>query len=92
MKAKEFTKCLLCGKGVMHAGAPVFLRVKIEYHAMNVGAVQRAAGLEMMVGPLAAVIGPDEDLTEKISEGTGLVCAGCMIEPTVTFALLEAAT
>ena len=30
MKAGDFTKCRLCGKGVAHTNVPLFYRVKIE--------------------------------------------------------------
>lgn len=89
MKAAEFSKCLMCGKGVLHASQPLFLRVKIEYH-MVVGAAQRAVGLEQAFGPIAAALGPDEDLTRIITNGIGLVCGGCMIHSLPPFALLEA--
>jgi len=92
MKANEFSKCLLCGKGMVQAGAPVFLRVQIEYHLLNLPAIQRAAGLEMALGPLASVMGPDESLATEMSKGTGLICASCMIEMQPPFAILEAAT
>lgn len=92
MRVNEFTKCLLCGNGVLHAGQPVFLRVTVEYHVIHIGAVQRAAGLEQAFGLIAAILGPDEDLTQQMTKGSGLVCAGCMVEPTVPFALLEATT
>lgn len=92
MRAGDFTKCLLCRKGMLHNHMPFFLHVRIEYHAMHIGAVQRQAGMEMAFGPVAAVLGPDEDLTRTISEGTGLLCGDCMMRLTVPFALLEAMT
>ena len=30
MKHKDFKPCHLCGKGVMHAGHPLFLRISID--------------------------------------------------------------
>lgn len=92
MKASDFTKCLHCTKGVLHTGQPFFLRIQIEYHGVVINAVQKAAALEQAFGPIAAVLGPDDDLTQIMDQGTGLLCGDCMLRLTVPFALLEAMT
>ena len=85
MKHKDFKPCHLCGKGMMHAGHPLFLRVTIERLGINKRAVDRAAGLEMMMGGnamLANIMGPDEDLAEVIDGRTDmLICTPCASEP-----------
>lgn len=89
MKRRDFTPCLRCGKGVMHAGAPVFYRVRIEQFVIDPAAVNRTAGLEMMLGgnvAIAMAMGPDEDLAKRLSETTGLLCLDCAMD--VPFAVL----
>lgn len=81
LKRKDIQKCCACGRGVMHDGLLTFYRVTLEQHAVDLGAVQRLNGLEQMVSPvLAAVMGPDEDLTAVISAPTTkLVCEECAL-------------
>jgi hypothetical protein len=80
MKQRDFTKCLGCGKGVAHAGHIAFYRIKLEHMIINPRAVQRQHGLEMMIGALAAHMGPDEDLAQAVGTPiNGLVCQSCAL-------------
>lgn len=90
MKANEFTKCATCGKGMAASGVH-FYRVTVQQHILDPGAIKRAAGLEMMVGHLAAVMGPDEDLAVKVAEATVLLCADCGLKETFVPMFLEGA-
>jgi hypothetical protein len=90
VKANEFTKCVTCGRGMAASGVH-FYRVTVQQHILNTRAIQRAAGLEMMVGPLASVLGPDEDLAAKVAENTVLICADCSLKETCVPMLLEGA-
>lgn len=87
MKQTELRKCCKCGKGVMHSGVPIFFRVRIERMAVNLPAVQRQHGLELMLGGhavLANVMGPNEDLAVNLGEPvTTIVCMDCSIRGTV---------
>lgn len=85
MKREEFKKCACCGHGMMACGAAIFWRVNIEMFAINVRAVQKQHGLEMMLGSpvLAHALGPDEDLAVRIEMGDSdpmLVCNDCMLK------------
>jgi len=83
MKKAELQKCLLCNKGVMHTGVPLFYRIKIERMVVDLGAIQRQHGLEMMIGSpvLASVMGPDEDIANSIDKpAEALVCEKCAME------------
>jgi len=94
MKQADFKPCVFCGQGVMHTGSPVFYRVSVEYLGVDLGAVRRQHGLELMLGSpvLAQAMGPDEDLTQPLAEKKGLhVCLTCAMEPQVIAALLECA-
>lgn len=81
MKAGDIQKCALCGRGVMHNGVPLFWRVTCQRMGIDVAAVQRAAGLEMMLGghvALARIMGPNEDIATPIGdERTIVVCESC---------------
>lgn len=84
MKRNELKKCALCGKGVMHAGLPLFWRITVERFGVNLAAIQRRHGMEMQLGGgaagavLANVLGPDEDLADKVMDPVELiVCESC---------------
>ncbi len=76
----KFGDCAVCGRKQMEGGFPAFYCVTITRAGFDAGAVKRAAGLEMMIGHLAAFMGPDEDLA-KVIDGPHTVfvheeCAG----------------
>lgn len=84
---REVAKCAICGKGIGHTSLPFFYRVRIERYRLNAGALQRQTGLEMMVGPLAGVMGPNEDMAEKVSSKEVTVCVACSVRQTMVAAL-----
>ncbi len=79
LKRGDIKKCCGCGRGVMHGGGLMLFRLSAEQHLIDPSAVHRAAGLEAMISPaLAAVMGPDEDLTRGIAQQRdALVCQEC---------------
>lgn len=85
MKQSEFQPCALCGKGVMHAGSPIFHRVTIEAMGIDLNAVRRQDGLERMMGHpgLAHIMGEDADLAVEMDRLQGLVCLQCAIHGSV---------
>ena len=87
MKHREITRCAKCGHGVLHNGIPLFFRVAIEHFGVDLNAVRRAAGLEMMLGSaaLAQVMGPDEDIATRIGEGSkAVLCHDCALDPNLS--------
>jgi len=84
MKQDELSKCVFCREGVMHGGNPFFYRVKIDHMAIDLNAVRRQHGLEMMMGAVAAVarvMGPNEDMAlEASTTDSFLVCQDCGID------------
>lgn len=69
MKLDQLQKlgnCIVRGKKQLEGNIPLFYCVTISRAGFDVGAVQRAAGLEMMMGPLASVFSPDQDLAKVI--------------------------
>lgn len=75
-KRKDIKPCHICEQGI----DTMFYRVRIETFILDSGAIQRQAGLELMLNSpdLAQIMGPDEDLAQKTEESTVLVCLKCM--------------
>ena len=94
MKAGDFKPCALCGRGVMHAGIPLFYRGRSESMGIDANAVRQTAGLEMMFGnvALARVMGPDPDIAKPLGdEVIALVCQPCALQPNLIAQLAGAA-
>ena len=82
MKEKELrkhAKCSECGKGIGHTGIPLFWTVKAVRWGLKADALRRQQGLTMMMGnaALAAAMGPDEDLAEKVTSHDITLCEEC---------------
>ena len=80
LKQAQLEHCICCSRGMAHAGQVHFYRVKVEQMVLNVRAIERQHGFEMMLGPAAAlaqVLGPDEDMAIRMGEVAGLICADC---------------
>lgn len=83
-KQSNLQPCAVCRKGMMHAGTPLFYRLRVERYGIDAAAVNRQHGLEMFFGkaaPLAAIIGPSEDIA-KLIDGPReiLICETCTHE------------
>ena len=94
MKQSELKKCALCGLGMMHAGVPIFYRVTLERFCVDVSALQRRHGLELMLSGnavLAAVMGPNEDIAKSLDDNvTLLICMDCATKRACVALLHEA--
>lgn len=84
MKEKELRACATCGlcqRKIGNVGLPLFYRVRIERHGIDINAVHRQSGLEMMLGghvAIAQAMGPDEEMTVPIGEPVEFtVCEDC---------------
>lgn len=73
----------------MHSGQPWFYRATVSQMVVNLRAVQRQHGLEMMVGnaALARVFSPNEDVAQAASTTTILVCADCALTESLPLAV-----
>lgn len=92
MKRDDIKPCILCGEGVLHDNNLTFYRIKLTRMIVDVGAVNRQAGLEMMVGSpaIANIMGPDEDLAQPIMEEIDvLVCEPCAYSPNLLAQIME---
>ena len=80
IKRGDIGPCLACRRGVMHDAQITFWRLSLERFVVDLNAVQRAHGLELVLGSpqLATVMGPDEDLAKRAGDADeGLVCDSC---------------
>lgn len=84
IKQRDIRKCVFCGKGVAHSGHPLFYRITVELCGLMKGAIERQAGLEIMLGGhalLANVMGANEDMAKIIDSQKHLwVCLPCADE------------
>lgn len=78
---RKFATCGLCKKKVLQSGLPLFYRLTVERFGIKMDAVNRQAGLEMMLGGSAFVaqaMGPDEDMAEPMMEPLSIaICEKC---------------
>lgn len=94
MKANEIKKCLRCGNGVMHTGVPLFWKISVERFGIDLAAVRRHAGMEMLMGSpmLAQVMGLNEDIATPVMEKIEIVlCEKCAMDEQMIPYLAEVA-
>lgn len=58
--------CVICGGKQLAGKLPLFYVIEISRAGFNAAALRRAVGLEMQIGPLASVMGLDEDLAKVV--------------------------
>ena len=94
MKQDEIKPCSFCREGVMHAGSPVFYRIKLDHMGINASAIRKQSGLELMLGGgqaaanIAFHMGPQEEIAEIIISEEKIICQSCMMDPKISLALL----
>jgi len=60
---------------------PILWKFRLERHFLDHKALQRQQGLGLMLGgQIAAVMGPDENMTIPQSLSEGMICDVCMLE------------
>jgi hypothetical protein len=78
---RHLSTCAVCGLKIGQTPIPVFWKVTIERHGIDMNAVRRQSGLAMMLGGngvLASVMGPDDEMTQKLmGPVTMMVCDSC---------------
>lgn len=91
IKQRELKPCALCKRGVAHDGNILFWRIRFDRLGLNVPAIERQHGLELLLGSprLAQAMGPDADIA-KIIDGDheALVCEPCVEEKLVGLVLI----
>jgi len=89
---REIAKCEICGKPFGHTNLPMFFRIQIERWGLNIDAVTRQQGLTMVLGgsaKLAMVMGPNEDMAEKMFSKEITVCMECATKQICIMQLTE---
>src|SRR4051812_19711324 len=79
---RQRATCAVCRKKLGQCGHFLFYVVTVERFALDQGAIQRQTGMEMLVGNpmIAAIMGPNEDLTKSLDKVTVTVCHRCSLE------------
>jgi hypothetical protein len=92
---RKHAKCSMCGKGIGHTGLPFFWTLAADRYGIDFKAMRRQDGLAAYLGGhagLAAVLGPNEDMAEKIMDTVTLtLCEDCAMKPILIPALCERA-
>jgi hypothetical protein len=97
MKEKELRECAdcaLCKKPFGHTGLPLFWRVTIERHVVDLQAVGRQSALAQFMGsPLIAMhMGDDRDMTKTMMEPEKFtICENCALDPRYGFMIHQLA-
>lgn len=96
MKERELracATCAVCRQKVLGCGSFLFYRVSIERFGIDLAAVKRQAGLEMMLNghvALAQMMGPDQDMALPIMDPLTLtICDACAMKPKCIAMLAE---
>lgn len=77
---KEIEPCGLCGRGLMASGDLATYRIGFEMFMADPQAIRREHGADLMMGPLATVMGRDEKLYTAVTDHVRmLVCQPCMM-------------
>lgn len=86
---REAATCFMCQKLILATGVPLFWRVHLVRHAVDMDAARRQDGLGAMLGNsrLANIMGPDETMTKVISEKEVSICEACSGEETSVYEL-----
>lgn len=87
-------QCAACRRKVGEASFPTFYRLTLERHGLNLPALRRAHGEELLMGSpfLAAALGADEDLTIRVMDpATITICEDCSTQALIIAALAEQA-
>ena len=86
LKTTELFPCAQCG-GIHEMD---IYEVSVNRHFVSSRNVQKHVGLSMQIGEqLANVMGPNEDMTIKISKGKVLICQDCFLSSELGSTLFE---
>jgi|GEM_PF-4448376 len=88
----ELKACAICGKGVMHTGAPTFYEIAVTQCVADLKSIQQQHGLEVMLGGnagLAAAFAPSTRVAWRMPSQCHLVCADCAVRPEPLLRFLE---
>lgn len=77
---REHTTCSNCRKPIGHTGLPLFWKLTVERHGVDMGAVRRQDGLAAVLGgsvELAQAMGTDPEMTVLLETVEITLCEAC---------------
>lgn len=80
---RKYANCCVCKKLIGQIKPfPIFNIIEVEKHGLNIKAINRQSGLELMLGNpfLAMHMGANEDMTMPLGKFKAMVCDTCLIE------------
>jgi hypothetical protein len=81
---EDLRPCPMCGKGLMHNGLPLAWKITMHRLGIDVNAVRREQGLEMLMGgsvALARAFSPNSEFGLEIEKPiTVMVCEPCALD------------
>jgi hypothetical protein len=84
---EDIKPCPMCGKSVMHTGLPLVWKITMHRLGLDVRALRREQGLEMMMGgsaPLARAFSPNNEFGKEIEKPiTVMVCEPCALDQSI---------
>lgn len=89
---RELQPCSLCGKGVLHAGTPVFYELAFGTCVADIRSIQQQHGLEQMLGAAAAlapVFAPSTVVAHRLPAVRHLICSDCVLQATPPLVFLD---
>lgn len=92
IKQSRIRKCGMCGRGIMECGSQIFYIVEVKQCILDLRAIARQNGLEMMLGGNAAIanaMGPNEDLAKEMFAEEKWICFDCSLKNTMVAVLAE---
>ena len=77
---REHTKCDVCSKPIGFSGLPAFWTLHAKRHGIKMNEVIKQDALASFIGStrIAAVMGPDAEMTETLLDVEITVCESCM--------------
>ena len=91
MKSASIRPCAVCGKGLLHAGHPMFFCVSIQRMVIDMREILRVSGTERMLAgnvPIARAL-YDPEIANALDEPTTvLLCMDCAVKSNACVAQL----
>ncbi len=86
---RDKATCNLCKNKIGAGQLPMFFTLSMKQYVIDMQALQRHSGLEMMLNPaIAAVMGPDEDLAKEAGKTDLVICYDCYVHKNPPLAVL----
>lgn len=80
---KEIEPCILCGKGIGHAGGVSFYEISIGQVIVDFASIRTQVGMEMIVGDpgIASILSPTTRIGARMPPNRMIVCDSCFYDP-----------